>query len=45
MESSGLGMLLNMMRYLGEGRSKVNLINCQPQILKVLKSYLTLTNT
>jgi anti-anti-sigma factor len=37
MESSGLGMLLNMMRYLGEGRSRVKLINCQPQILKVLK--------
>ncbi len=37
MESSGLGMLLNMLRYFGEDQVSIKLINCRPQILKVLK--------
>lgn len=37
MESSGLGMLLNMLRYFGDGNVSIKLINCRPQILKVLK--------
>ena len=36
MESSGLGMLLNMLRHTGEN-SVIRLANCQPHILKVLK--------
>ena len=34
MDSSGLGMLLNMKRNIGN--KPVNLINCKPQIKKVL---------
>jgi anti-anti-sigma factor len=36
MDSSGLGMLLNMRRHLGEGTIPVKLINCRPQVKKVL---------
>ncbi|MCR8923963.1 STAS domain-containing protein [Dasania sp. GY-MA-18] len=37
MDSSGLGMLLNMRRYLTEKNiSTIKLINCRPQIKKVL---------
>lgn len=36
MDSSGLGMLLNMRRHLGDGKVPVKLINCRPQVKKVL---------
>ncbi|WP_317931037.1 STAS domain-containing protein [Halioxenophilus sp. WMMB6] len=36
MESSGLGMLLNMLRHTGDG-SIIRLINCRPHILKILQ--------
>lgn len=36
MDSSGLGMLLNMKRYLGEGAAPIELINCRPQVKRVL---------
>ena len=36
MDSSGLGMLLNMRRYLGDGKIPIELINCRPQIKRVL---------
>ena len=36
MDSSGLGMLLNMRRYLGEGKVPIELINCRPQVKRVL---------
>ena len=35
MDSSGLGMLLNMRRSMGEGASPIKLINCRPQIKKI----------
>ncbi|MBL4827869.1 MAG: STAS domain-containing protein [Spongiibacteraceae bacterium] len=37
MDSSGLGMLLNMRRFLGDEKSTIKLINCRPQVKKVLK--------
>lgn len=36
MDSSGLGMLLNMRRYLGENSAVIKLTNCRPQIKKIL---------
>jgi anti-anti-sigma factor len=36
MDSSGLGMLLNMRRHLGDDSAKISLINCRPQIRKIL---------
>ena len=37
MDSSGLGMLLNMKRYLNERNiTKITLTNCRPQIKKIL---------
>ena len=36
MDSSGLGMLLNMRRSLGEGKVSIKLINCRAQVKKVL---------
>ena len=36
MDSSGLGMLINMRRDLGEEQSSIKLVNCRPQIKKVL---------
>ena len=36
MDSSGLGMLLNMRRHLGDDNAKISLINCRPQIRKIL---------
>ena len=36
MDSSGLGMLLNMRRYLGDGKVPIKLVNCRPQVKKVL---------
>jgi len=36
MDSSGLGMLLNMRRFLGDGSVPIELINCRPQIKRVL---------
>ena len=36
MDSSGLGMLLNMRRFLGNGKTPIELINCRPQIKRVL---------
>lgn len=36
MDSSGLGMLLNMRRYLGDGAVPIRLVNCRPQVKKVL---------
>ncbi len=36
MESSGLGMLLNMLRHTGD-KTVIRLANCKPHILKVLK--------
>lgn len=37
MDSSGLGMLLNMKRYLGErGKATITLTNCRAQIKKIL---------
>ena len=36
MDSSGLGMLLNMKRHLENITSKISLTNCRPQIKKVL---------
>lgn len=37
MDSSGLGMLLNMRRHLGNDQVSVELINCRPQIKRILK--------
>lgn len=37
MDSSGLGMLINMRRYLGDGAVPIKLINCRSQVKKVLK--------
>lgn len=36
MESSGLGMLLNMLRHTGES-AVIRLVNCRPHIEKILK--------
>lgn len=36
MDSSGLGMLLNMRRHIGDESIKIELINCRNQIKKVL---------
>lgn len=36
MDSSGLGMLLNMRRYLGDGAVPIKLVNCRPQVKKIL---------
>lgn len=36
MDSSGLGMLINMHRSLAESISKIKLVNCRPQVKKVL---------
>lgn len=36
MESSGLGMLLNMLRHTGES-CVIRLVNCRPHIQKILK--------
>lgn len=36
MDSSGLGMLINMRRELGEEQATIKLVNCRPQIKKVL---------
>lgn len=36
MDSSGLGMLLNMRRALGDGAVPIKLINCRPQVKKIL---------
>lgn len=36
MDSSGLGMLLNMRRHLGDGDVPIKLINCRSQVKKVL---------
>ena len=35
MDSSGLGMLLNLKRHIGDG-VKVSLISCQPPVKKIL---------
>lgn len=35
MDSSGLGMLLNLNRYFGES-IEVRLVNCRPQVKKIL---------
>lgn len=37
MESSGLGMLLNMLKFAGENKAKIRLVNCRPHIQRVLK--------
>ena len=36
MDSSGLGMLLNMRRSTGDGETPIKLVNCRPQVKKVL---------
>lgn len=36
MDSSGLGMLLNMRRHLGDNSAMITLSNCRAQIKKVL---------
>jgi anti-anti-sigma factor len=36
MDSSGLGMLINMQRSLEKQITKIKLINCRPQVKKVL---------
>lgn len=36
MDSSGLGMLLNMRRATGDGATPIKLVNCRPQVKKVL---------
>lgn len=36
MDSSGLGMLLNMRRHVGSDKVPIKLINCRPQVKKVL---------
>ena len=36
MDSSGLGMLLNMKRHLEDTADKISLINCRTQIKKIL---------
>ncbi len=36
MDSSGLGMLLNMRRSMGDGLVPIKLVNCRPQVRKVL---------
>ena len=36
MDSSGLGMLLNMRRHLGGDGVSIKLVNCRPQVKKVL---------
>ncbi len=36
MDSSGLGMLLNMKRYLEGKTDDIKLINCRPQVKKIL---------
>lgn len=36
MDSSGLGMLLNMRRHLGDDKAVITLANCRAQIKKVL---------
>lgn len=36
MDSSGLGMLLNMRRHCGDGATPIKLVNCRPQVKKIL---------
>lgn len=36
MDSSALGMLLNMKKHLGGDNAEVRIINCRPQIKKIL---------
>ena len=36
MDSSGLGMLINMKRHLEGSAEKISLINCRTQIKKIL---------
>ena len=36
MDSSGLGMLLNMRRQLGDQKADISLVNCRMQVKKVL---------
>lgn len=36
MDSSGLGMLLNMKRHFEDNNARILLINCRPQIKKIL---------
>ena len=36
MDSSGLGMLLNMRRHIGDDAAAIGLVNCRPQVKKVL---------
>ena len=35
MDSSGLGMLLNMLRHLNEDSSRIEIINCKPQVKRI----------
>ena len=37
MDSSALGMLLNMKKYLGSSVTNVKISNCRPQIKKILQ--------
>ncbi|MBV1874693.1 MAG: STAS domain-containing protein [Gammaproteobacteria bacterium] len=36
MDSSALGMLLNMKKHIGETRDGIKIINCRPQVKKIL---------
>lgn len=36
MDSSALGMLLNMKKHIGETREGIKIINCRPQVKKIL---------
>ncbi|ATC93975.1 STAS domain-containing protein [Pseudoalteromonas tunicata] len=37
MDSSALGMLLNMKKFLGESVTSIQIANCRPQIKKILQ--------
>lgn len=36
MDSSALGMLLNMKKYLGVADNSIRIVNCRPQVKKIL---------
>ncbi len=36
MDSSALGMLLNMKKHLGVGDNSIRIVNCRPQVKKIL---------
>ena len=36
MDSSALGMLLNMKKHIGETQEGIKIINCRPQVKKIL---------